>query len=235
MLAIEGLVKPGSDQQKDYAKIIQTSGVHLLEVVNALLDISKIESGAMTIERDTLDLPRLVSECCDLMTMRCTEKNVTLEKVVAGDVPQLMADRRALKQVVINLLSNAVKFTPEGGRVTVAIIRDKNEIDIAIADTGIGIDAADLPQLGLPFFQAKSAYDRSHEGTGLGLSVVRGLVGLHGGSMSIESAPGEGTRVCIRLPIEPGDDVSGDTARIVTFAKKPRRQLGVENTSRLSA
>jgi two-component system, cell cycle sensor histidine kinase DivJ len=235
MLATDGLVKPGSPQQQDYARIIQTSGMHLLEVVNALLDISKLESGAMTIERDTLDLARLVGECCDLMAMRCTEKNVTLEKVMAGDLPQVMADRRALKQVVINLLSNALKFTPEGGRVTVALVRDKNEIDISISDTGIGIAEADLPQLGLPFFQAKSAYDRSHEGTGLGLSVVRGLVGLHGGSMSIESAPGEGTRVCIRLPIEPGDLVTGDTARIVTFAKKPRRQLGLDTASRLSA
>jgi two-component system, cell cycle sensor histidine kinase DivJ len=235
MLATEGLVKPGSEQQRDYAQIIQTSGTHLLEVVNALLDISKIESGAMTIERDTLDLPRLMGECCDLMTMRCAEKGVELERVVAGDLPQVMADRRALKQVVINLLSNALKFTPEGGRITVALVRDKGEIDISISDTGIGIAAADLPQLGLPFFQAKSAYDRSHEGTGLGLSVVRGLVGLHGGAMSIESAPGEGTRVCVRLPINPDETATGDTARIVTFAKPPRRKLGFDTPSRISA
>jgi two-component system, cell cycle sensor histidine kinase DivJ len=235
MLATEGLIKPDSPQQRDYAHIIRTSGLHLLEVVNALLDISKIESGAMTIDRDALDMTRLVSECCDLMTIRCAEKGITLERVIGADMPQVMADRRALKQVTINLLSNAVKFTPEGGTVTVALVRDKGEIDFSISDTGIGIAEADLPRLGVPFFQARSAYDRSHEGTGLGLSVVRGLVGLHGGSMSIESAPGEGTRVCIRLPIEADEAVQGENTRILTFAKSPRRQLGLAEPARKSA
>ncbi len=235
MLATEGLVKPDSAQQRDYAHIIRTSGLHLLEVVNALLDISKIESGAMTIDRDALDMTRLVAECCDLMTIRCAEKGIVLERVIGDDMPQVMADRRALKQVTINLLSNAVKFTPEGGTVTVALVRDKGEIDFSISDTGIGIAETDLPRLGVPFFQARSAYDRSHEGTGLGLSVVRGLVGLHGGTMSIESAPGEGTRVCIRLPIEADDTAQGENTRILTFAKSPRRQLGLADSSRKSA
>lgn len=111
-------------------------------------------------------------------------------------------DRRALKQVVLNLLSNAIKFLPPaGGRVTLAVVRDGDTIDLSVSDTGIGVAAADLPRLGDPFFQAKSAYDRTHEGTGLGLSVVRGLVGLHGGRLTIESAPGVGTRVSVRLPV----------------------------------
>jgi cell cycle sensor histidine kinase DivJ len=226
MLATEGLVAPGSAQQRDYAKIIQSSGAHLLEIVNALLDSSKIESGAMTIERDIVDMGRLVGECCDLLAMRCQSKSVKLERVIADGLPHIMADRRAIKQVVINLLSNALKFTPENGRITVALVRDKDVLDISISDTGIGIAAEDLPNLGMPFFQARSAYDRSHEGTGLGLSVVRGLVGLHGGEMSIESAPGEGTRVAIRLPISAGEAPRTEAARIVTFVKPPRRQLG---------
>jgi cell cycle sensor histidine kinase DivJ len=95
---------------------------------------------------------------------------------------------------MINLLSNAVKFTPAGGRVVLAVVRDGDMIDLSVSDTGIGIAAADLPKLGDPFFQAKSSYDRTHEGTGLGLSVVRGLVGLHGGKLTIESAPGRHAR-----------------------------------------
>ncbi|MGL4729482.1 MAG: sensor histidine kinase, partial [Bosea sp. (in: a-proteobacteria)] len=226
MLATEGMVVPGSAQQRDYAKIIQSSGAHLLEIVNALLDSSKIESGAMTIERDVVDMGRLINECCDLLDMRCQSKSVKLERVIGEGLPQIMADRRAIKQVVINLLSNALKFTPENGRITLALVRDKDVMDISISDTGIGISAEDLPNLGTPFYQARSAYDRSHEGTGLGLSVVRGLVGLHGGEMSIESAPGEGTRVSIRLPISAEEGTSIDAARIVTFVKPPRRQLG---------
>jgi cell cycle sensor histidine kinase DivJ len=235
MLATEGMVAPGSAQQRDYARIIQSSGAHLLEIVNALLDSSKIESGAMTIERDDVDMGRLMNECCDLLAMRCETKSVKLERVVAESLPHIQADRRAIKQVVINLLSNALKFTPEGGRITMALVRDKDVLDLSISDTGIGIAAEDLPKLGMPFFQARSAYDRSHEGTGLGLSVVRGLVGLHGGDMSIESAPGEGTRVAIRLPIAGEEAAHADAARIVTFVKPARRQLGLSDTSRLSA
>jgi cell cycle sensor histidine kinase DivJ len=235
MLATEGMVTPGSVQQRDYAKIIQSSGAHLLEIVNALLDSSKIESGAMTIERDVVDMGRLMGECCDLLAMRCESKSVKLERVLADGLPHIMADRRAIKQVVINLLSNALKFTPEGGRITMALVRDKDVLDLSISDTGIGIAAEDLPKLGMPFFQARSAYDRSHEGTGLGLSVVRGLVGLHGGDMSIESAPGEGTRVAIRLPIDGEEKADADAARIVTFVKPARRQLALSDTARLSA
>jgi cell cycle sensor histidine kinase DivJ len=235
MLATEGMVAPGSAQQRDYAKIIQSSGAHLLEIVNALLDSSKIESGAMTIERDEVDMGRLINECCDLLAMRCEAKSVKLERVLADGLPHILADRRAIKQVVINLLSNALKFTPEGGRITMAMVRDKDVLDLSISDTGIGIAAEDLPKLGMPFFQARSAYDRSHEGTGLGLSVVRGLVGLHGGDMSIESAPGEGTRVAIRLPIEGEEATNADAARIVTFVKPARRQLGLSDAARLSA
>ncbi len=175
MLATEGLVQPGSDQQRDYARIIQSSGAHLLEIVNALLDSSKIESGAMTIERDICNIGKLVSDCCDLLAMRCTAKQVQLERVITPELPQIMADCRAIKQVVINLLSNALKFTPEGGRITAAVVRDKGFLDISISDTGIGIAPDDLPNLGTPFYQARSAYDRSHEGTGLGLSVCAAL------------------------------------------------------------
>ena len=135
---------------------------------------------------------------------------------------------------MLNLLSNAVKFTRPGGRVTLAVVRDGGMIDLSISDTGIGIAAGDLPRLGDPFFQAKSSYDRAYDGTGLGLSVVRGLVGLHGGTLSIESAPGVGTRVAVRLPVA-GIAAACEPVRIATHARAPRRGLETKQPFRLTA
>lgn len=218
----------------EYAKIIHDSGQHLLDVVNTLLDVSKIESGAMTIEQDPLDIAELAEDCCAVVALRAAAGEVALERVVGPELPMLLGDRRALKQVMLNLLSNAVKFTPAGGRVTLALVRDGAMIDLSVSDTGIGIAAADLPRLGDPFFQAKSSYDRAYDGTGLGLSVVRGLVGLHGGTLSIESAPGVGTRVGVRLPLT-GFAVSSEPVRIATHARAPRRGLETKQPVRLTA
>jgi len=221
-------------QRQEYARIIHDSGQHLLDVVNTLLDVSKIESGAMAIEQDSLDMAALAEDCCNVVALKAQSGTVALERIVGPDLPQLLGDRRALKQVMLNLLSNAIKFTPVGGRVTLALVRDGGMIDLSVSDTGIGIAAADLPRLGDPFFQAKSSYDRAHDGTGLGLSVVRGLVGLHGGTLTIESAPGVGTRVGVRLPIG-GVAAASEPARIATFARAPRRGLETKQPVRLTA
>ena len=223
-----------AEKRLEYARIIHASGHHLLDVVNTLLDISKIESGAMTIEREPLDLAAMAQDCCTLMALRAETGGIALERVLGPALPAMEGDRRALKQVVLNLLSNAIKFTPAGGRVTLAVVRDGDTIDLSVSDTGIGIAAADLPRLGDPFFQAKGTYDRTHEGTGLGLSVVRGLVGLHGGRLTIESAPGVGTRVSVRLPAG-GADSAGQPAKIVTFARAPRRGLDTKQPLPLTA
>ncbi|MCO5092422.1 PAS domain-containing sensor histidine kinase [Bosea sp. (in: a-proteobacteria)] len=223
-----------AERRLEYARIIHASGHHLLDVVNTLLDISKIESGAMTIEREPLDLAALARDCCALMALRAETGGIALDCVVGPALPVIEADRRALKQVVLNLLSNAIKFTPAEGRVTLAVVRDGDMIDISVSDTGVGIAAADLPRLGDPFFQAKGAYDRPHEGTGLGLSVVRGLVGLHRGRLTIESAPGVGTRVSVRLPVG-STDAAEPPARIATFARSPRRGLETKEPFRLTA
>lgn len=218
----------------EYARIVHSSGHHLLEVVNTLLDISKIESGAMEIEREPLDLAALAADCCALMALRAEGSDVSLERVAGPALPAVGGDRRAMKQVVLNLLSNAVKFTPAGGRVVLAVVRDGDMIDLSVSDTGIGIAACDLPRLGDPFFQVKGAYERNHEGTGLGLSVVRGLVGLHGGSMTVESAPGVGTRVSVRLPVAGAAELE-QPAKIVTFARAPRKGLETKEPLRLTA
>jgi two-component system, cell cycle sensor histidine kinase DivJ len=234
MLGHETLAPISADQRKEYAGIIQSSGEHLLEIVNTLLDVSKIESGAMTIEPDPLDVVRLCGSCIDLIKMRAAEKGVQLSSAFPSSLPELVADSRALKQVVINLLSNALKFTPAGGEVTLTAVRDGAMIEIAVADTGIGIAETELPRIGNPFFQAKSSYDRDYEGTGLGLSVVRGLVGLHGGDMVIESAQGHGTRIAVRLPVA-GATGARDGARIVTFARSPQKILANAEPVRLTA
>lgn len=223
-----------AEKRLDYARIIHESGHHLLDVVNTLLDISKIESGAMTIEREPLDMAAMARECCSLIALRAETGSVALEQVLGPELPAVMGDRRALKQVLINLLSNAVKFTPAGGRVVLAVVRDGDVIDLSIADTGIGIAASDLPRLGEPFFQARSSYNRTHEGTGLGLSVVRGLVGLHGGKLTIESAPGTGTRVCVRLPVA-GAASNAQPVPITTYARAPRRAFEAKEPIRLTA
>jgi cell cycle sensor histidine kinase DivJ len=138
--------------------------------------------------------------------LKAQEAGVELKTRVAADLPEIMADRRAVNQILINLVSNAIKFTPCGGRVSVNAMCDGPKLVVVIEDTGVGIGAADLPRLGEAFFQARASYDRRHDGTGLGLSIVKGLVRLHGGDMDIGSRVGEGTTVTVRLPLD-GDGI----------------------------
>lgn len=190
------------EQRRDYARIIHESGHHLLEVVNSLLDISKIESGNFDFAPARFDAGRLVNGCIELMRLKADTTGVALRAEIPADSFALVGDQRACRQIVINLLSNAIKFTPAGGAVTAAMRADRQRMILSISDTGVGVGEDDLSKLGVPFFQAGSIYDRPHEGTGLGLSVVRGLVGLHGGSLTIESSKGEGTTVIVELPLD---------------------------------
>lgn len=140
--------------------------------------------------------------CRSMMALQAETKNVGLTVRLGSGVGEIVADRRSVKQMLINLLSNAIKFTPEGGKVSLSATRLGSRLHFSVSDTGIGIAAADLGRLGEPFTQIQNDYTRQFEGTGLGLSVVRGLVGLHRGTMTIESAPGEGTTVAISLPLD---------------------------------
>ena len=202
MLSNEALMPADAGKRRDYAGIIHQSGLHLLAVVNGILDASKIESGSFDIVPDPFDLGALINLCCDMVGLKADQTGVHLSREVAAGAEELVGDRRACKQIILNLLSNALKFTPPGGSVAIAARPEGNSTLITVSDTGVGVAARDLPRLGDPFFQARAAYDRPNDGTGLGLSVVRGLVGLHGGSLSIESAPGQGTRVSVRLPAD---------------------------------
>ena len=202
MLSAEALEPADPAKRREYAGIIHQSGLHLLSVVNGVLDASKVQSGSFDLAPELVDLDDLLTRCCDMMGLKAEQGSVRLVRAVATDIDAIVGDQRACKQIVLNLLSNALKFTPSGGQVTLEAKPDGNSVLLVVSDTGVGVSPRDLPRLGDPFFQARTSSDRHSDGTGLGLSVVRGLVGLHGGSMVIESAPGQGTRVTVRLPLD---------------------------------
>jgi cell cycle sensor histidine kinase DivJ len=192
----------GEARYRDYARLIHESGEHLLNVVNEILDMSKIEAGKFKIVKEPFDVPPLVKSCCDLMRHTAEQRSLSLIMDVAPDIPELPADKRACKQMLLNVISNAIKFTDPGGWVRVSAKRNGAHVEFSVADNGIGIADQDLPKLGKPFVQANNSYDRSYDGTGLGLSVVKGLARLHGGRLELASVLGEGTIVTIVLPLD---------------------------------
>jgi cell cycle sensor histidine kinase DivJ len=196
----------GEARYRDYARLIHESSEHLLNVVDDVLDLSKIEAGKFKIVKEPLDVQALVALCCDMMRPAAEQRSLSLDADVAPGLPTLPADKRACRQMLLNVIANAIKFTDPGGFVRVtARVRDGN-VELSVADNGIGIAKQDLPKLGSPFVQANNSYDRSHDGTGLGLSVVSGLARLHGGRLELASALGEGTTATISLPCDtPGE------------------------------
>jgi cell cycle sensor histidine kinase DivJ len=202
MLMQEEAMRLGIERRKEYAGLIRDSGEHLLTLVNSILDMSKIESGHFEITPEPFALQGLVSHCIQMMELKARDGGIALTAELPANLPEIIGDKRAYRQILLNLLSNGIKFTKTGGSVTVGCQRDASWISIFVADTGIGIAAADLPMLGSPFFQARSSYDRPFEGTGLGLSVVKGLAELHGGRVEVTSVVGQGTRVTVRMPLD---------------------------------
>lgn len=216
MLTNDSLVFDAT-RKHEYAKLINESGCHLLSVVNGILDMSKMETGNFEITPEPFVPAQAIGSCCDLLALKAREAGVELKTAIAADLPEVVADRRALNQILINLISNALKFTPRGGRVTVSAFCDGPKFIVTVEDTGVGIGADDLPRLGEAFFQARASYDRRHDGSGLGLSIVKGLVDLHGGDIDISSRLGEGTRVLVRLPIDcEGNRAAPEPVKFVT-------------------
>ena len=195
-------------KQRDYAKIIHASADHLLSMVNLILDTSKIAAGTFRILPEPFALAPMIADCCDMVRLKATAGGVALELAPIAELDELVADKRACRQILLNLLANAVKFTRRGGRVVVGASSHGEMIHICVADNGVGIPAESLSRLGDPFFQVRNDYDRNFEGAGLGLSLVRGLVGLHGGALKVESVAGVGTRVTVRLPRVPRPDAA---------------------------
>jgi two-component system cell cycle sensor histidine kinase PleC len=192
----------GAEKYHEYCNDIRGSGQYLLEVINDILDMSKIEAGRIRLDFEDLSLDTLLNEAMRVVGTRAQDKQLQLTARISPEL-KLRADRRALKQIALNLLSNAIKFTPTGGRVTVRGRTTDHCVTLAIADTGIGIASDALARLGRPFEQVESQLTKSHQGSGLGLAISKSLVELHGGRMRIRSALGKGTLVVVRLPLEP--------------------------------
>jgi two-component system, cell cycle sensor histidine kinase DivJ len=211
MLMNEETMKIDAARRQDYAHLINDSGLHLLSVVNGILDMSKIETGKFEITPEPFAPGAVIAGCCDILALKAREAGIDLVVRTAENLPEINADKRALKQILLNLVSNAIKFTDRGGRVTVAARPAAGVMTLTVEDTGVGIAEQDLPRLGDPFFQARGSYARPYEGTGLGLSIVRGLVDLHGGTIEIKSRLGEGTCITVRLPNDCETQPRGDT------------------------
>jgi signal transduction histidine kinase len=187
-------------KQMEYARDIHGSGHHLLTLINDILDLSKIEAGRLELEPAEFDVGAAIANAATLVRERCQRQGLRLCIAVAPGLPTWVADPRRFKQILVNLLSNAVKFTPSGGSVTVHARIGGDRLVVAVTDTGIGIREADLPLIFQPFRQVGTDGARKAEGTGLGLSLVRSLVEIQGGSLTVQSQPGSGSTFEIRLP-----------------------------------
>ena len=194
------LFGPMSDRYAEYADLIHESGAHLLELINDVLDMSKIEAERFELAREDFDARDAIAAVLRLMRGQADRAGINLRGELSADSLEAEADRRAIKQIAFNLISNALKFTPKGGSVTVAARPEGEVLVISVTDTGMGISAEDLMRLGRPYEQAGGA-EQKQAGAGLGLSLVRAFARLHGGEMTIESKLGEGTTVSVRMPV----------------------------------
>jgi cell cycle sensor histidine kinase DivJ len=202
MLACEVHGPLANDRQKASVATIREAGQHLLAVVNSILEVSRLEAGGYEIRTEPFAFVDAATFCCKMMAPQAAAKSVTLTAPAALEGGEVTADRRAVQQMLINLVANAIKFTPAGGRVTVGAKRLNGRLRFWVSDTGIGISDADLGRIGRPFAQVQSDYARQFDGLGLGLALVKGLVSLHEGTMTIDSAVGAGTTVTITLPLD---------------------------------
>ncbi len=201
IIRAETLGPIGDPRYKEYASDIHRSGKHLLEIINDILDLSKVEAGRLEVHPETISVAEVVDQCIRLMRERARRGGISLSVAVEPIDLEVVADRRLVKQILLNLLSNAVKFTPEGGKITV---RARQLPDgaclLCVADTGIGMSPDEIKKALVPFGQVDSVFTRRHEGTGLGLPLVQAFVQAHGGTLEIQSEKGKGTRADVILP-----------------------------------
>jgi signal transduction histidine kinase len=192
----------GDGRYRDYAKNIYDSGNHLLGLINDVLDFSKLEAGRFELQDDTVDLARTIADTVGIIGHQVEHSGLRLTVEVAQPLPLVRADDRRLRQILLNLIANSIKFTPEGGEVRISASADIQGVTLAVADTGIGMSAEDIPTALDRFGQIDSRLSRKYDGTGLGLPLSKRLAELHGGSLEITSAIGAGTTVTVRLPRE---------------------------------
>ncbi|HWA19986.1 MAG TPA: PAS domain-containing sensor histidine kinase [Devosia sp.] len=216
-----GVVGELSGPHREYAEIIHQSGHHLLDVVNMLLDMSRIEAGKFELQTDAFEPGALIEPCFKMVDSLARQRKVRLMTDLPKALPMITGDERACRQVLINLLSNAIKFSNENAAVVVSMKRQGDYLNISVADRGIGMEADAVRRIGEPFFQANEGLNRRYEGTGLGLSIVKGLVDLHQGTMTAVSSPGDGTVVTVLLPLNGPETKKGETAEVTPLHKEP--------------
>ena len=190
----------GNEKYLEYARDLNASGRHLLELINDILDLTKITAERLDLADDVIDVTDLIESCVRMVARRAAAQEINLVRVIAPDVAGVRGDERRLRQVVLNLLTNSVKFTPAGGSIAVRASIEFDRLIIEVRDTGVGISESDLPMVLEPFGQVNNAFNRTGGGTGLGLPLTKKLVELHGGVFVIESVPNQGTVVRVILP-----------------------------------
>ena len=199
MLATQNITAP--EKIRQYGGYVKQAAEHLLALINGILDVSKIQAGKLTVDREPVDIGPILESCILIIEAKAKEKAIPVETVVAKDMAQILGDPLRIKQILINLLSNAVKFTPVRGRVRVDIAPwQAGYTTIAVTDTGSGMSPSEVETAMRPFGQIDSGFNKRHEGTGLGLPIAYALARLHGGDLRIDSQKGGGTRVTIILP-----------------------------------
>ena len=191
----------GNDTYREYARDIKDSGIHLLSIINDILDLSKVEAGKTQLNEENVDIGSVMRSCLHLMEERATAAKVTLTAELPNAMPLVRCDERLMRQIILNLLSNAVKFTPAGGSVTVSMAIAEG-LKLTVVDTGIGIAEDDLAKVKAPFVQVDNSLSRKFNGTGLGLPLVESFAQLHGGSFTLASKLGEGTSATVCLPAD---------------------------------
>jgi signal transduction histidine kinase len=197
---LERLFGEVNEKQDDYLKDIHASGKHLLQLINDILDLSKVEAGRMELDVATFDVPAAIANALTLIRERAQRHNIALSLDADPQLGEIAADERKFKQILLNLLTNAVKFTPDGGRIKISARREADELMVAVHDTGIGIAPEDQQAVFEEFRQVGRNYTNKQEGTGLGLTLTRKFVELHGGRIWLESELGKGSTFMFTIP-----------------------------------
>ena len=230
----EQIFGPLNDKQRHYLETIEESGYHLLSLINDILDISKIEAGEMHLMQDTIHVEDICRSSLAFISESAAEKHLKINRSLQENIPPFTADSLRMKQILINLLSNAVKFTPEGGSIGIEAMvnEERSLLKFVVWDTGIGIANKDTSRLFKPFVQLDSSLSRQYNGTGLGLALVYSLTKLHGGGITMESEPGQGTRFTITLPLLSPTSQNGEPKRAILLAAPATIQQAmlVDNT-----
>jgi two-component system cell cycle sensor histidine kinase PleC len=190
-----------SPSYQEYSTDIHASGQHLLDLINEILDLSRIEAGRYELNEEAVQLAYIVDECRHMMNLRAKAKNQTIREMVDPSLPRLWADERAVRQIVLNILSNAIKFTPQGGEILVKVgWTSSGGQYVSVKDTGPGIPENEIPIVMSSFGRGSLAIKTAEQGSGLGLPIVKGLVDLHNGGLQLKSKPREGTEVIVTFP-----------------------------------